>query len=51
MEARLKEAERLGFRRAFGPDGPATIIGELHYTALRRLTDLAELLALGADNE
>ena len=51
MEARLKEAERLGFRRAFGPEGPTGNFGELQYTVLKRLSDLADLLGLGADDE
>lgn len=51
MEARLKEAERLGFRQAFGPEGPKKQIGDLIYTPFSRLSELAELLALGADDE
>ncbi len=49
MEARLKEAERLGFKRAFGPDGPATSIGNLTYTPVRQLRELAGLLELTVD--
>ena len=51
MEARLKEAERLGFRRAFGPEGPQKQIGDLTYTPFTRLGDLAALLNLGMDDE
>ncbi len=51
MEARLKEAERLGFTQAFGPEGPAKRIGGLTYTAFSRLGELTEMLALGADDE
>ena len=51
MEARLKEAERLGFRCAFGPEGPQIQYGGLTYTPFSRLSDLAGLVALGDDNE
>ena len=51
MEARLKEAERLGFRSAFGPEGPQKQIGDLTYTPFTRLGDLAALLNLGMDDE
>lgn len=51
MEARLKEAERLGFRCAFGPEGPQKQYGGLTYTPFSRLSDLAGLVALGDDNE
>lgn len=51
MDARLKEAERLGFRSAFGPEGPAKRMGDLTYTPISRLADLAERIVPGADNE
>lgn len=51
MEARLKEAERLGFRRAFGPEGPQAQVGDLTYTPFTRLGDLADLLEVSVSDE
>ena len=44
MEARLKEAARLGFKRAFGPEGPQKQHGDLTYTPFTMLSELADLL-------
>ncbi len=43
-EQRLKEASRLGFTRAFVPDGSPTAIEGLTITPLKRLSDLVEIL-------
>ena len=45
MEQRLKEAARLGFERAYVPDGSPTAIEGLTITPIKRLSDLVELLA------
>lgn len=45
MEQRLKEAARLGFERAFVPDGSPTAIEGLTITPIKRLSDLVELIA------
>ncbi|MDJ0920741.1 MAG: DNA repair protein RadA [Henriciella sp.] len=45
MEQRLKEAERLGFERAYVPEGCPTAIGDLTITPVKRLSDLVELIA------
>ena len=45
MEQRLKEAARLGFERAYVPDGSPTAIEGLTITPLKRLSDLVELIA------
>ena len=51
MEARLKEAERLGFRQAFGPEGPQKQYGGLTYTPITRLAGLVDLLQLKIEDE
>ncbi len=51
MEQRLKEAERLGFRQAYVPDGSPTAIGDLTITAIKGLVDLVEFLAPDAAHE
>nr|WP_321361231.1 DNA repair protein RadA [uncultured Hyphomonas sp.] len=50
MEQRLKEAERLGFERAFVPEGAPTAVDGLTVTPIKRLIDLVELLAPDALN-
>ena len=50
MDARLKEAERLGFTQAYGPTGPQSKHGDLTYKPISRLADLTDLLALGTDH-
>ncbi|MEL6859235.1 MAG: DNA repair protein RadA [Pseudomonadota bacterium] len=45
MEQRLKEAARLGFERAYVPDGSPTAIEGLTITPIKRLSDLVELVA------
>lgn len=45
MEQRLKEAERLGFERAYVPDGSPTAIEGLTITPIKRLSDLVDLIA------
>ena len=50
MEQRLKEAARLGFERAFVPDGVPAAVDGLTVTPIRRLIDLVELLAPDALN-
>lgn len=45
MEQRLKEAKRLGFERAFVPEGAPTSVKGLTITPLARLKDLVDLLA------
>ncbi len=45
MEQRLKEAARLGFERAYVPDGSPTAIEGLTITPIKRLSDLVELIA------
>ena len=45
MEQRLKEAARLGFERAFVPDGSPTAIEGLTISPIKRLSDLVELIA------
>ncbi|MEL7482143.1 MAG: magnesium chelatase domain-containing protein, partial [Pseudomonadota bacterium] len=45
MEQRLKEAARLGFERAFVPEGSPTAIDGLTVNPLKRLNDLIDLLA------
>lgn len=44
-EQRLKEAARLGFERAYVPEGSPTAIEGLTIVPLKRLNDLVELLA------
>ncbi|MFC6200116.1 DNA repair protein RadA [Ponticaulis profundi] len=51
MEARLKEAERLGFKHAYGPEGPKTQFKDLTYKPFNRLGDLVDLLQIGVDDE
>ena len=51
MEARLKEAERLGFRQAYGPEGPQKQYGGLTYTPITRLAGLVDLLQLKIEDE
>ena len=46
LEARLKEAARLGFREAYVPDGSPTPIHGLTVTPIHRLSDLARLFSL-----
>ncbi len=48
MDARLKEAARLGFTRAYIPEGSATGADGLTLQPIRRLNDLVDLLAPGA---
>ena len=50
MEQRLKEAKRLGFERAFVPEGAPTAVDGLTVTPIKRLIDLVELLAPDALN-
>ncbi|MEZ5985889.1 MAG: DNA repair protein RadA [Hyphomonas sp.] len=50
MEQRLKEAARLGFERAFVPEGAPTAVDGLTVTPIKRLIDLVELLAPDALN-
>ena len=50
MEARIKEAERLGFRSAFGPEGPQKRHGDLTYTPIKRLSDLVDMLGIKDDD-
>jgi len=49
MDQRLKEAQRLGFRHAFVPDGSYSAIEGLTVTALTRLSELVELLGPDTD--
>lgn len=51
MDARLKEAERLGFQRAYGPEGPQKKQGGLTYTPITRLSDLVDLLGARESDE
>ena len=44
-EQRLKEASRLGFERAYVPDGSPTAIEGLTITPLKRLSELVDILA------
>ncbi len=44
MEQRLKEAERLGFTKAFAPEGAPDRIGALTVTPIKRLSDLVSVL-------
>lgn len=50
-EQRLKEAARLGFERAYVPEGSATSIEGLTIVSLKRLNDLVDLLAPEAAND
>ena len=50
MDARLKEAARLGFTRAYIPEGSATGADGLTLQPIRRLNDLVDLLAPGTAN-
>ncbi len=50
LEQRLKEAKRLGFERAYVPDGSSNRIKGLTVTPIKRLVDLVELLAPDALN-
>ncbi len=45
MEQRLKEAERLGFKRAYVPEGSPAAVDGLTVVPLKRLNELVELLA------
>ncbi len=45
MEQRLKEAERLGFTKAFAPEGAPATAGALTVTAVPRLFDLVQIIA------
>ncbi len=47
MEARLKEAARLGFERAFVPEGSSTTVDGLTLTPIKRLNELIDWLAPG----
>ena len=49
MEQRLKEAQRLGFRHAFVPEGSFSAIEGLTVTGLARLSELVELLGPETD--
>ena len=51
MDARLKEAARLGFKRAFGPEGPQKQHGDLTYQPITRLSELADLLGPKVSDE
>ena len=50
-EQRLKEAARLGFERAYVPEGSVTTIEGLTIQPLKRLNDLVELLAPDAAHD
>jgi DNA repair protein RadA/Sms len=50
IEQRLKEAARLGFMRAFVPEGSPTSVDGLTITPIKRLIELVELLAPDALN-
>ncbi|MEL6664785.1 MAG: DNA repair protein RadA [Pseudomonadota bacterium] len=45
MEQRLKEAARLGFERAYVPEGSPTAIEGLTISPIKRLSNLVELIA------
>lgn len=45
MEQRLKEAARLGFERAYVPEGSPTAIEGLTISPIKRLSDLVDLIA------
>jgi len=45
IEQRLKEAKRLGFKRAFVPEGSSSAIEGLTITPIKRLSDLVDFLA------
>ncbi|MEM8634379.1 MAG: DNA repair protein RadA [Pseudomonadota bacterium] len=49
MEQRLKEASRLGFERAFVPEGCPVAVDGLTVTPLKRLNELTSLLQLETD--
>ena len=49
-EARLKEAERLGFETAWLPDGSAAAIDGLTLQPIRRLNELVDLIAPDASS-
>ncbi|MEE2879111.1 MAG: DNA repair protein RadA [Pseudomonadota bacterium] len=49
MEQRLKEAQRLGFKHAFVPEGSYSAIEGLTVTGLARLSELVELLGAETD--
>ena len=51
MEARIKEARRLGFKQAYGPEGPQKKHGDLTYTPFTRLSELADLLGARESND
>ncbi len=46
MDARLKEAARLGFRQAYCPPGAPSTIDGIRVTEVSKLTDLIDLLQL-----
>jgi DNA repair protein RadA/Sms len=48
IEARLKEAEKLGFSRAFAPRGAAERAGAMEVHELKRLLDLFDLFDVQA---
>lgn len=50
MDQRLKEAARLGFQRAYGPDSSPAAEGALTVTPIARLIALVDLLAPDAAN-
>ncbi|MEM0984775.1 MAG: DNA repair protein RadA [Pseudomonadota bacterium] len=50
-DQRLKEAERLGFKEAFIPDGSAAAIDGLTIRPLKRLNDLVDILAPDIQND
>jgi len=50
-DQRLKEAERLGFRQAFVPDGSVAAIDGLTIRPLKRLNELVDLLAPDVQND
>jgi DNA repair protein RadA/Sms len=50
MDQRLKEAARLGFQRAYGPDSSLPAEGGLTVTPIARLIALVDLLAPDAAN-
>ncbi|MAP95012.1 MAG: DNA repair protein RadA [Ponticaulis sp.] len=51
MPTRIKEAERLGFKHAFGPEGPEKQHGGLTYKSLAKLSDLVDMLGYQTEHE
>jgi DNA repair protein RadA/Sms len=48
MEQRLKEAVRLGFERAYVPEGSITAVDGLTLSPIRRLNEFVDTLPCGA---